>query len=52
MGQATSMVIVSTLVLAIMISNHLVMPLLLRFNLLSSSQGSMRGAAPGRTGHC
>ena len=44
LSSATSMVIVSTLVLAIMISNHLVMPLLLRLNLLRSG-----GQAPGET---
>jgi len=49
LSSATSMVIVSTLVLAIMISNHLVMPLLLRFNMLSSPQTTGGGSGPGNT---
>ena len=51
LSSATSMVIVSTLVLSIMISNHLVMPLLLRLNLLSSGSGqnASGGAIPQNT---
>jgi Na+/proline symporter/nitrogen-specific signal transduction histidine kinase len=43
LSAATSMVIVASIALSIMVSNHLVMPVLLRFHLFGTRQGDLTG---------